>query len=199
MAMDKKIPLMVASTVYGYQDQLSAINATIETLGNYRIVNSHKGTVKVDPTKSNMDNCLQAVRDCDVFLGIIRPYYGTGNIGDQNITFEEMKLAIELKKPYWFLVHRDVTFARQLLNKAYCRDRPEERQKNIYIKKSPLFDSRTLDVYDYVIKHGKPVTLRTGNWAQEYWRLSEALEYVITQFEDEQFVRDIVVRRKAEQ
>ena len=80
-----KIEVMVASTVYGFQDQLSTICATIATLG-YSVVNSHIGTVVVNPNKSNLDNCLDAVRQCDAFVGIIQPYYGSGNIENRNIT-----------------------------------------------------------------------------------------------------------------
>ena len=99
MNPDGNIEIMVASTVYGFEDQLSAICATISTL-DYAVINSHIGTVRVNPNKTNLDNCLNAVRQCDVFVGIIRPFYGTGNIKERNITFEEMKLAIKLNKPY---------------------------------------------------------------------------------------------------
>jgi hypothetical protein len=88
MTADKQIEIMVASTVYGFEDQISTICATLSTL-EYAVINSHIGTVKVDPKKSNINNCLDAVRQCDAFIGIIRPYYGTGNIDERNITFEE--------------------------------------------------------------------------------------------------------------
>ena len=92
---------MVASTVYGFEDQISQIVAQLNTLG-YEVLNSHYGSIKVNPRLSNLKNCLNAVEECDLFFGIIRPYYGTGNIGNKNITFEEIKKAIRLKKPYWF-------------------------------------------------------------------------------------------------
>jgi hypothetical protein len=34
----------------------------------------------VDPILSNMQNCLNAVENCDIFFGILRPYYGSGII-----------------------------------------------------------------------------------------------------------------------
>lgn len=95
----RKIKIMLGSTVYGFEDQLSQIIAQLQLL-NYDVLNSHNGSIKVNPHLSNLDNCLNAVKECDLFLGIIRPYYGTGNIGEKNITFEEIKLAIKLKKPY---------------------------------------------------------------------------------------------------
>jgi hypothetical protein len=103
-----------------------------------------------------------------------------------------MKLAIELKKPYWFLVHRDVVFTRQLKKHIYYLDDKGEQQKNVKIKKSPVFDERTLDIYNHVLKEGKPITTRTGNWAQEFYRLDEALTYVTAQFEDLSFIENIV-------
>ena len=195
MKTDNQIKVMVASTVYGFEDQLSTICATLSTL-DYAVINSHIGTVRVDPHKSNIVNCLNAVKQCDAFIGIIRPYYGTGNIDERNITFEEMKLAIELDKPYWFLVHRDVVFTRQLKKYMYYLDGKGKQQNNVKIKKSPVFDERTLDIYNHVLKEGKPITTRTGNWAQEFYRLDEALTYVTAQFEDLSFIESIINQRK---
>jgi hypothetical protein len=192
-----KIKIMVGSTVYGFEDQLSAIVAQLVTMG-YEVLNSHTGRIKVDPTLSNLDNCLNAVKECDLFLGIIRPYYGTGNIGELNITFEEIKKAIELEKPYWFLVHRDVVFARQLFKKM----KPKESGKNLFdvveVVKNPQFDPRCLDVYDYVIKNHVPVELRNGNWAQEFYRLDEMMTYINTQFSEKEFVAKIIKKKEAD-
>ena len=58
---------------------------------------NHVGAIRVHPRLSNLENCLRAVEECDLFLGIIRPYMGTGNTGETNITFEEIKRAIELE------------------------------------------------------------------------------------------------------
>lgn len=195
MTAEGNIEVMVASTVYGFEDQLSAICATLSTL-DYSVINSHIGTTRVSPFESNLDNCLENVRRCDAFVGIIRPYYGTGNIDERNITFEEMKLAMELNKPYWFLVHRDVVFTRQLKKKLYYLDENREPQFNIKIKKSAIFDERTLDMYDHVIKEGSPLAARTGNWAQEFYRLDEALDYVTAQFEDKSFIENIINNRQ---
>ena len=184
--MAQKIKIMLASTVYGFQDQLSAIIGQLETMG-YKVINSHHGSVKVNPSKSNLENCLLAVEECDIFLGIIRPYYGSGNIGDKNITFEEIKKAIELNKPYWFLVHRDVVFARKLFSYIKCKDgnTPE-------VEKNKIFDPRTIEIYDYVIKSSEEIELRNGNWAQEFYRLDEAMTYIGEQFGSKEFVQEIL-------
>ncbi len=184
---------MVASTVYGFEDQLAAIVAQLNTLG-YDVINSHYGTVKVNPNLSNLENCLKAVEECDFFIGIIRPYYGTGNIGEKNITFEEIKKAIELNKPYWFLVHRDVVFGRLLLNKIECKD-----GKGFKIKKNRFFDERSIDVYNYIIKDGTPVPLRNGNWAQEFYRLDEVMTYIQAQFGDLGFIESLINDKDDEQ
>ena len=177
---------MVGSTVYGFEDQLSQIVAQLNTLG-YEVLNSHHGSIKVNPHLSNLENCLKAVEECDLFLGIIRPYYGTGNIGDKNITFEEIKKAIELKKPYWFLVHRDVVFARNLFKKMKLKSGDE-----IIIEDNKLFDKRCINVYEYVIQNHVPVTLRNGNWAQEFYRLDEMMIYINAQFTDIDFITEVL-------
>ncbi len=185
----QKIKIMVGSTVYGFEDQLSQIVAQLQLL-NYEVMNSHNGSIKVNPKLSNLDNCLNAVKECDLFLGIIRPYYGSGNIGEKNITFEEIKMAIELKKPYWFLVHRDVVFARLLFNNLEIKEGCE-----LTVKPNRFFDKRTVDIYDYVIQNHHLVTLRNGNWAQEFYRLDEMMTYITTQFEDMDFVKQIMTEK----
>ena len=182
----QKVKIMVGSAVYGFEDQLSQIIAQLNVLG-FEALNSHYGSIKVNPNLSNLENCLNAVEECDLFLGTIRPYCGTGNIGDRNITFEEIKKAIELKKPYWFLVHRDVTFARNLFKKIKLKSGDE-----IELKDNKLFDMRSIEIYEYVIKNHIPVTLRNGNWAQEFYRLDEMMIYINAQFSDYQFINKII-------
>lgn len=154
---------------------------------DYDILNSDNGSIKVNPKLSNLDNCIKAVEECDLFLGIIRPFYGTGNIGDINITFEEIKKAIELKKPYWFLVHRDVVFARELFKYLTLKSGDE-----IVVSRNKLFDPQTIEVYEYVIENHIPVTLRNGNWAQQFYRLDEMMTYITTQFTDKDFATNIL-------
>lgn len=183
---EKKVKIMVGSTVYGFEDQLSQIVAQLNTLG-YDVLNSHYGSIKVNPNFSNLDNCLKAVAECDLFLGIIRPYCGTGNIGEKNITFEEIKEAIRLKKPYWFLVHRDVVYTRLLLKKMKLKSGDE-----VIFTDNRLFDKLSVEMYEYVIKNHMPVTLRNGNWAQEFYRLDEMMVYINAQFTDKDFINEVM-------
>jgi hypothetical protein len=185
----KKIKIMVGSTVYGFEDQISQIVAQLQLL-DYEVLNSHNGSIKVNPKLSNLENCIAAVKECDLFLGIIRPYYGTGNIGEKNITFEEIKEAIKLKKPYWFLVHRDVVFARLLFSNIEVK-----KGCDITVKPNKFFDKRTIDIYEYVIKNHEPVMLRNGNWAQEFYRLDEMMTYITTQFQDMDFITQVMKQK----
>ncbi len=187
---------MVASTVYGFQDQLSQIIVQLSTLG-YEVLNSHHGTIKTNSKLSNLENCINAVADCDIFLGIIRPFYGTGNIDEKNITFEEIKEAIRLNKPYWFLVHRDVVFARNLFKKMTVIHggttlEGKKLLEAIDTKDKKQFDKRSIDIYDYVIKDNTPVEQRNGNWVHEFYRLDEMMLYINTQFKNKDFIRRIL-------
>ena len=187
---NRKMKIMVGSTVYGFEDQLSQIVAYLSNLG-YEVLNSYYGSVKVNPHLSNLENCLNAVEECELFLGIIRPYYGTGNIGNMNITFEEIKKAISLKKPYWFLVHRDVVFARNLFKKMKLKSGDE-----IIIEDNRLFDKRCIEIYEYVIKNHVSVTLRNGNWAQEFYRLDDMMVYINSQFSDKSFISNVLNQKE---
>lgn len=184
------IKIMVGSTVYGFEDQLSSIVAQLNTMG-FEVLNSHHGSIKVNPILSNLDNCLNAVKECDLFLGIIRPYCGTGNIGEMNITFEEIKEAIRLEKPYWFLVHRDVVFARALFKKM-----KKKKGCEIEITDNRFFDLLSIEMYEYVIKNHIPVTLRNGNWAQEFYRLDDMMTYIIAQFSSKEFIEEVMNTKK---
>ena len=181
--------LMVASTVYHFEDQLKQICAVLGGFG-YRVWNSHTGTIPVHPGRSNLENCLAAARDCDLFLGIVRPFYGSGKIGDRSITHEEVREAVRLKKPRWFLVHRDVTFARQLL-KPYLFKSDGTRTK-FRLRKNPVMDDlRVIDLYHDAIQHDVPPEDRKGHWAQEYSGLPEALDYLNSQFKNVKRIRRI--------
>ncbi len=123
MTADGKIEIMIASSVYNYEDQINEICGILEQM-DYHPVSSHYKTMPTDPSKSNLENCLIAAQKCDAFFGIIRPFYGSGIIGETSITHEEMKTAIALKKPRWFIAHRDVRVARELFKQyRYLPDR----------------------------------------------------------------------------
>lgn len=186
----RRVKIMVGSSVYGFEDQLSAIVAQLTTLG-YEVLNSHNGSIRVNPGMSNLNNCLEAVKECDLFLGIIRPYCGTGNIGNKNITFEEIKEAIRLKKTYGFLVHRDVVFARLLFSKIKLKSGDA-----IEVEPNKNFNPLSIKMYEYVIQNHVPVTLRNGNWAQEFFRLDDMMTYINTQFSSREFIDNVLNKNR---
>jgi Domain of unknown function (DUF4062) len=190
--------IMVASSVYGFEDDLIQICGALDVYG-YLVRNSHLGTIRTHPGKSNLENCLEAVRECDLFLGIIRPFYGTGVIGERSITHEEMRLAVSLNKPRWFLVHHHVTFARQLLRPFLFKPNGKRRKRQrIKFRKTSVFDDlRIFEMYDDVVQSSIPVGERKGHWAQEFQNRSRALDCVRTQFEDTNYVRQIVQEMKS--
>jgi hypothetical protein len=184
MTPKNNIKVLVASTIYGYQDQLSAIYAQLDSYG-YDVMNSHMGTVYAGADKSNLANCLDAVDECDAFLGIIRPEYGSGIIGEKSITHEEVLKVILKRKARWFLVDSKVVFARQLLNKADIVDRhtlKPIKTENIIIRPNNLIDIRCIDIYNEVTKDKVPPKERIGHWAQEFYDLPGLQRYVEGQF-----------------
>lgn len=186
MTPKNNIKVLVASTIYGYQDQLSSIYAQLDSYG-YDVMNSHMGTVYAGADKSNMDDCLAAVEECDAFLGIIRPDYGSGVIGETSITHEEVLKAILLKKARWFLVDSKVVFARQLLNKSEIVDRHTLKPikiDNIIIRPNTLIDVRSIEIYNAVTKDKIPANERIGHWAQEYYDLPGMQRFIEGQFKD---------------
>lgn len=173
-----KPTIMVSSSVYGFQNELSQICALLKKMG-YEVWNSHIGTIKVDSAYSNMENCIRAAEECDLFLGIIRTNCGTGNIGGKNITFEEMKTAVAMKKPYWFLAHHDVVFARQLLKKIEGIKDPS----SVISKDKKYFDPLCIKMYNYAVKD-EDSERRTGNWVQEFYGFDEIATFLRRQFKD---------------
>src|SRR5207245_1142647 len=104
MATKRKPILLVSSAVYGFEELLERIYT--ELVGfNYEVWMSHKGTMPVYPELTALDSCKRAVKECDLFLGIILPRYGSGEerAGADSITHEELKWAIHLNKPRWIL------------------------------------------------------------------------------------------------
>ena len=125
---ERKPIIMVSSAVYGIEELLESIYGILNTAG-FTVWMSHKGTVPVDPDKSNFENCLAAVESCDLFLGILTTSYGSGRDGDGlSITHQEILQALKLEKPRWFLAHHDLVFARGLLRELGVKT-AEDRAK----------------------------------------------------------------------
>jgi hypothetical protein len=180
---NKTKKIMIASSVYGFETPLIQMCALIEGLG-FRAMNSHYGTIVPDSKLSNLENCINAVAECDVFIGIIRPFYGTGVIGDLSITHTEFREAIRLDKRRYFLAHDDVLFCRKLL-KQFMYDEKNVRTDFRIKKTTVLDDIRVIDLYDEVVKNHVPVEDRTGNWIQQFKTQEELYRFLNTILEAE--------------
>lgn len=177
------IKIMVSSTVYGFENDLSVLCATIENFKSpkytYKVLNSFQGTIYLPPGVSNIEACLRAVDECDFFLGIIRPRYGSG------ITHQEFKRAIEIDKPRGFLCHYSVRYAREILAQ-YMYVNVKERIKNpsFEFKKTPVFDDvRIIEMYNEAIQDAKPLEQR--RWAHEFGHFGgDEMKFIETIFKD---------------
>ncbi len=70
MAKKKKINIMVASTVYQNRDLLLQICGILNTYG-YHVINSEYGTLHPPLGMNNTAACIEAVKDCDIFLVLL--------------------------------------------------------------------------------------------------------------------------------
>jgi hypothetical protein len=181
-ASKKKPPIiMISSTVYGIEELLERMYAVLTQFG-YEVWCSHMGTVPTNSTLSAFDNCIKAVEDCDLFLGLITPQYGSGIAkGDISITHQELLKAIELNKPRWLLAHDHVVFARILLRQLSHKTQ-EDREK-LTLAGSPVIDDlRVIDMYEAAIRNPLKFRDRTGNWVQKFVSDDDALRYATAQF-----------------
>jgi len=177
------IKIMVSSTVYGFEKDLRQLCATIESYKSaqyeYKVMNSYIGTVYVAPGVSNTEACLRAVNECDFFLGIILPRYGSG------ITHMEFTKAIELDKPRGYLSHFSVRYARALLSQFMYTDiRNRKRNPDFAFKKTSVFeDVRIIEMYNEAIQDGRPMDQR--RWAHEFGHFDgDEIRFIETEFKD---------------
>ena len=193
----KPLTIMVSSTVYGIEDMLNQVYALLSGFG-YEVWCSHKGTVKVYPNHTALEDCLEAVRRCDLFLSIITPHYGSGKVGGSlSFTHQELLKAIQLNKPRWILSHDHVPFARSLLRKLGGKTTAQRGQllrklgfttrkklRNLAAREGTVIDDfRVIDMYDAAIRHDiKVYQDRQGNWVQKFSSPADAKLFVTAQF-----------------
>lgn len=186
MAKPPKIKIMVSSTVYGFEHELTQLCATLNGYG-YHVLSNHYGTVYVPPGVSPTDACLNAVEECDFFFGIVRPRYGSG------ITHQEFTRAIDLNKPRAFLAHYSVPFARQLLSQfMYSDEKTRIKNPAFAFKKTSILESiGVIDMYNEAIQDGQPISKRM--WAQEFIHFqTDGMRFVETMFADyKKFKKDL--------
>lgn len=173
----KKLKIMVSSTVYGSESDLEQIYGLLKDFG-YEVIMSKEGTVYVPIGSSTTQACLKAVEECDLFLGIIFPRYGSG------ITHKEFQKALELDKPRWFITHHFVPFSREIL-KQFMYTSTNKRIKTFKLNRNGVMDSeKVIDMYNDAIQNDLDPKKRKSNWAQPFFRTSEIMPFINTQFYD---------------
>lgn len=181
--MKRKPTILVSSTVYGIEELLDRIYTLLTAFG-YEVWMSHKGTMPVSSSKTAFQNCITAVEKCDLFLGIVTPWYGSG-VDEQegiSIVHKELKKALELNKPRWLLSHDHVVFARSFLNDLGYENAAKRKKLNLK-KRSKIFgDLRVIDMYEEAILSEKPLRDRQGNWVQKFESDPDALIFATAQF-----------------
>ncbi len=179
---NKKLTIMISSTVYGIEELLDRIYTLLTAFG-YEVWMSHKGTMPVFSNQSAFENCIRSVERCDLFLCLITPYYGSGIDGDElSITHQELNKAIELKKPRWLLAHDYVVFSRKFLNDLDFKGQKGRGKLNLKRKASSLSDLRLIDMYEDAILSQHPLRDRQGNWVQKFQTNEDAFLFATAQF-----------------
>jgi len=172
--MKHNLIVFVASSVYGNEDLLERFYKVLTEIG-FEVWMSYKGKLPVVPGKTNPEICLDAVEKADCFIGILTGRSGSGkDPGEKFIFHKEVEKAIALNKPRWFLVHHDVSIAREALRPLL--EKGTEFQPSNVIK-----DKEVLEIYDLIHKPKRGFYKDTDRWIQEYRTVYEAAEYVQTQ------------------
>lgn len=139
----RKLTIFVASTVYGIQELLDRIYEGLTKKG-FDVWMSYKGTVPVSPGKTNPELCLEAVERADCFVGILTGRSGSGKDKKMlSILNNEMKRAIDLDKPRWFIVDHDVQVARQAL-------KPVLKEGAEFVSSVIIQDAEVIEMFDLI-------------------------------------------------
>ena len=190
------IRVFVSSTVYEFETELSRVFAQLDGYG-YDVCMSKDGTVPLNSRLSNLVNCVNAVEECHVFLGIIRPLTGTGILepNGRSITAQEFDRAIEIGMPRFVLADYRVEFAHKFL-KLMGQDLAaipnyKEREvtrdgKKVWERKPNLIvHGECVDVYRKTVQDHVPRPMdRIGNWAQPYKDYQDISRFVEAQFQN---------------
>ena len=192
---------MVSSTVYGIEATLEQIYSILDSFG-YEVWISDLGTIPNWFVNHPFDDCLEAVKSCDLFFSIITPRYGSGVVAGQlGITHQELEMAIKQKIPRWVMAHERVILARSFfkkLGKHSIQQRsdlldslgllaPDEHKKMVRREEKVIEDFRLVDMYDIATRQATAsVMSRTGSWVQRYRTEEDIRRYVGAQFSDYQ-------------
>lgn len=208
--------VLVSSSVNGYEDSLIMIESMLNAWG-YDVMMSMRGTLKVNPHLHNFANCLRAVEECDLFLGIIRPDCGTGRGVHDCITFDEFKRARELNKPCWFIIDSKIKHYRNLLKALELREYPvtedidlkdfmhsyydrkvRSREKlpivqDLYQAKDiHQFDPLCFEMENFVNHKGMARSEIVNNWMQYCDNISDVYRFLEKNLGNAGFIEDVI-------
>ena len=190
---NSNVTVMVSSSVYGQEELLDRIYGILSNFG-FEVWMSHKGTIPTNSNETTLESCLRAVRNCDFFLGIISPNYGSSINDGLSITHLEFQEAIKLKKPRWFLVHDRVVFARQLLR--YLGYENSDKRAELTLKKNYTFtDLKLIDMYEEANEMVKLENNTFVKWVQSYDRDEDAIRFATAQFSRYQELEELLTQQ----
>ncbi len=201
IAKRNHIRVFVASTVYNFEHVLKQVYELLDSYG-YDVCMSHMGTILLDSSKSNLDNCVNAVNECDVFIGFIRPNYGSGVLerGGQSITHFEFETAFKRNVPRFVLADYRVVFTRALFRDSFVIEDSTAKRidfDKISFENSDVMDSRCIRMYNQAIKDKeRPVSKRTGNWVQEYINYDDIKMHLESQFKYPERIQKLIDKSK---
>ena len=201
IAKRNKIKVFVASTVNNFANELKSIYELLDGFG-YDVFMSHKGTILLDSSQSNLQNCIAGVNECDVFVGFIRPDYGSGVLDKdgKSITHQEFETAWNRNIPRFILADYRVAFTRSLFKKAFFIE--DSTQKRIDLDKVSLdnndvMDIRCIRMYNEAIKDKeRPASKRVGNWVQPYYDYNEINMHLESQFRYPERIIELIEKSK---
>lgn len=207
MAFEKRnhIKVFVSSTVYDFEATLNRVFATLDSYG-YDVYMSKEGTIPLNSRKSNLVNCVDAVDECDVFLGIVRPLVGSGVLkkGEHSITFKEFERAYQLPMPHFVLADYRVEFAHKFLNLMNqdlsaipdytVKTESSEEGRIVEVRKPNLVvQGECVEMYRLAIQnHIRPASDRIGNWAQPYSDENGIMRFIEAQFGDVERIKGMI-------
>jgi hypothetical protein len=195
------IKVFVASTVYNFEYVLRQVYELLDSYG-YDVCMSHMGTILLDSSKSNLDNCINAVNECDVFVGFIRPDYGSGVLkkGDKSITHYEFETAYQREIPRFVLADYRVVFTRSLFRDSFVIEDSIAKRidfDQISFENNKVMDTRCIRMYNEAIKDKeKPASKRTGNWVQEYISYDDIKMHLESQFKYPERIKKLIDNSK---
>lgn len=196
------IKVFVASTIYNFEYVLRQVYELLDSYG-YDVCMSHMGTILLDSSKSNLDNCINAVNECDVFVGFIRPDYGSGVLekGGKSITHFEFETAYQREIPRFVLADYRVVFTRSLFRDSFVVEDSTAKRidfDQISFENNKVMDTRCIRMYNEAIKDKeKQASKRTGNWVQEYISYDDIKMHLESQFKYPQRIKKLIDNSKS--